>query len=107
MIREDSLSGETRIVWSCGGEGKMLLFSGDFIGINIRNVPKNWNLVDLDLNVRRKLSQQMKESISDLFFLLKSEDQPKKSARIIFDSPLIAAAAIKASVYFITIRLMI
>jgi len=99
VMREDSLIGETRIVWGCGGEGKVLLFSGDYIGINIRNVPKTWSLVDLDFTLRRKLSQQMKVSICNLFFLAKSDDQSKKSARVIFNSPLIAAAAIKVS-YF-------
>lgn len=101
MVREDSLIGETRIAWSCGGEGKMLLFSGDYIGINISNVPKTWSLVDLNLTLCRKLSQQTKGSVRNQFFLPNCEDRSKKSARIIFDSPPSAAAALKVFILYL------
>ena len=95
LIREDDLVGETRIVWGCGGEGKLLLFSGDYIGVNVHNIPKNWSLVDLDLTARRKLNQPLKESIRNLFFLPTNDDQSKKSGRIIFNDPQTTLAAVK------------
>ena len=101
-VREDSLIGETRIVWSCGGEGKMLLFSGDYVGINIHNVPKTWSLVDLNLTLRRKLSKKTKDSVRNQFFLVNCEDRSKKSARVIFDSPPSAAVALKVELFIIS-----
>lgn len=90
-MREDPIVGETRIVWGCGGEAKYLLFTGDYISINIRNVPNPWNLTDVQLIVNQKLTVDDRNSVRNLFFLPKSNNQNTKSARIVLDNPLKAA----------------
>ena len=94
-IREDPVVGETRIVWGCGGEAKLLLFYGHYVGINLRNVPNSWNLSDVDVTVRQKFSQSTKDSFRNLFFLPKNADQQNKTARIVFDDPYKAAIALQ------------
>lgn len=93
-IREDPLVGETRIVWGCGGEAKVLLFREDFVGISIRKIPNGWSLADVKYVIEQKLSPLAKESIRNFFFLY-ATNQGKQSARILFDCPKIASAALK------------
>jgi hypothetical protein len=97
-IIEDPVVGETRIVWGCGGEAKFLLFFGNFIGITLRNVPNSWNLSDVDITVRQKLSQPTKDSFRNVFFLPKNADQKYKTARIFFDDPHKAATALQVMI---------
>lgn len=93
QVREDPVVGETRIVWGCGGEAKLLLFHGDYVGINIRNVPNSWTLTDVELLIRQKLSQPIKDAVRELIFLPKNTDQKSRSARIVFGDPIQAATA--------------
>lgn len=96
-IREDPIVGETRVVWGYGGEARYLLFSGDYISINIRNVPYSWNLSDINYTIGQKLSRPIKDSIRNLFFLPRVEDQQKKTARIAFDDAQKAATALQVN----------
>jgi hypothetical protein len=72
-----------------------LLFYGNFIGITLRNVPSSWNLSDVDITVRQKLSQPIKDSFKNIFFLPKNADQTNKTARILFNDPYKAATALQ------------
>ena len=98
-VREDAIVGETSIVWGCGGVAKLLLFQGDYLGINIRNVPYYWTLSDVDLTVRTKFSQSTKGSIRDLHFLPRTADQNSRTARIVFDNPTKAATAFLVNIF--------
>jgi hypothetical protein len=80
-VREDPLSGETRLVWGCGGRAEMLLFEGEFLGINVRRVPKTWTMEDVIVRINCPISS---EAIRDSFFLSKSENPAFQTARILF-----------------------
>lgn len=97
-IREDSIVGETRIVWGCGGEAKLLMFHGQYITINVQNVPITWRLSDVIFTVSQKLSQPVKGSLRDVVLLPQFPNRNDKTARIIFDDPKIAATGFKVDV---------
>ena len=78
-MREDPLSGETRLVWGCGGRAEMLLFEGEFLAINVRRVPKTWTMDDVIVNYLSSSG-----AIRDSFFLSKSENPAFQTARILF-----------------------
>lgn len=99
-IREDPIVGETRIVWGLGGEARYLLFSGDYIAINIRNIPSSWNLSDVDYTVGQKLSRPIRDSIQNLFFLPRVQDQQTKTARLTLDDAKTAATAFQVGPNF-------
>ncbi len=80
-VREDPLSGETRLVWGCGGRAEMLLFEGEFLAINVRRVPKTWKMEDLCTKFNCLSSS---ETIREAFFLSKSESPAFQTARILF-----------------------
>lgn len=92
-VREHAVIGETRIVWGCGGEAESFLFCGEFIGINIRNVPDSWSLKDVRLALHKKLSRP--DAIRDLFFTQQNPGRGKRSARIVFGCPQIASTSLK------------
>ena len=94
-VREDPLVGETRIVWGCGGEAKVLLFLGEFVGIRIHKVPSSWTLTDVDFIVKQKLSPELAGSIRNLYLISKASDGGKKTAKVIFDCPQKATTALK------------
>ena len=94
-VREDPVVGETRIVWGCGGEAKVLLFLGEFIGIKIHKVPSSWSLTEVDFIVKQKLSPELAGSIRNLFLIPKASDGGKKTAKVIFDCPQKATAALQ------------
>ncbi|XP_059353084.1 uncharacterized protein LOC130692190 [Daphnia carinata] len=94
-IREDPVIGETRIVWGCGGEARLLLFRGNYIGLNFKNVPNAWSLLDVDMIIRQKCSQFTKDSVRNLFFLSNNAGEKTKTARVVFDDPQKASAALK------------
>lgn len=75
----------------------MMLFHGDFVGVNIVSIPSSWNLNDVNNIVRQRLSQPVRDSIRDIFFTSKKEIQQKQCVRIIFDQQSNAASALKVS----------
>ena len=99
-IREDPIVGDTRIVWGCGGEAKMLMFRGDFIGIHIQNVPLSWNLSDVHYTVSQKISQPIKDSLQNVLLLPANSDRSSKTARLIFDDPSKADTAFTVKYIF-------
>ena len=95
-VREDPVVGETRIVWGCGGEAKVLLFLGEFVGIRIHKVPSLWSLTEIDLIVKQKLSPELAGSIRNLSLVSKTSGGGKKTATVIFDCPQKATTALQA-----------
>lgn len=96
-IREDPIIGETRIVWGSGGEARLLLFRGNYIGINLRNVPNSWSLLHLDMTIRQRCGQPTYDSLRNIFFLSANADQNTKSARVVFEDPQKASTAFQVS----------
>lgn len=94
-IREDPVIGETRIVWGCGGEARLLLFRGNYIGLNLKNMPNAWSLLDVDMIIRQKCSQLIRDSLRNIFFLSNNSGEKTKTARVVFDDPHKASTALK------------